>query len=106
MVTGAEARPLAPSDVWMPEQPQESSSSISAAVEVGEADPAVLLGDVGVHQPDLPGLVDDVLGPGAVLVVLPSDGTDLLLGEVVRHVAQVLLLVGEREVDHVLSGSP
>src|SRR5688500_17354804 len=28
--TGAEARPLAPSDVWIPEQPQESSSSISA----------------------------------------------------------------------------
>src|SRR4051812_26093491 len=30
IVTGADARPLAPSDVWMPEQPQESSSSISA----------------------------------------------------------------------------
>src|SRR5688572_21558984 len=28
--TGAEARPLAPSDVWMPEQPQESSSSMRA----------------------------------------------------------------------------
>ncbi len=25
--TGVEARPLAPSDVWMPEQPQASSSS-------------------------------------------------------------------------------
>src|SRR5919107_1744736 len=30
IVTGAEARPLAPSDVWMPEQPQESSSSMRA----------------------------------------------------------------------------
>src|SRR5215212_1711407 len=29
IVTGAEARPLAPSDVWMPEQPHESSSSMS-----------------------------------------------------------------------------
>src|SRR4028119_308350 len=28
--TGAEARPLAPSEVWMPEQPQESSSSMRA----------------------------------------------------------------------------
>src|SRR5918998_1157783 len=27
--TGAEARPFAPSEVWMPEQPQESSSSMS-----------------------------------------------------------------------------
>ena len=26
--TGAPARPLAPSEVWMPEQPQESSSSM------------------------------------------------------------------------------
>jgi hypothetical protein len=35
-----------------------------------------------------------------------ATGTDLLLGEVVRHVAQVLLLVGEREVDHVVLTSP
>src|SRR3712207_8000898 len=28
--TGAEARPLAPSEVWMPEQPQASSSSMIA----------------------------------------------------------------------------
>ena len=39
-----------------------------AAGEVVEAGTAVGLGDVGVHQPDLPGLVDDVLGPGAVFV--------------------------------------
>ena len=73
-----------------------------AAVEVAGAGAAVLLLDVGVHQADLPGLLDDVLRPGAVLVVLPGDGADLFLGEVVRHLAQVLLLVGEREIDHSL----
>ena len=46
-----------------------------------------------------------VLRPGAVLVVLPGDRADLLLGEVVRHLAQVLLLVGEREIDHFLRRS-
>src|SRR5688500_19886379 len=30
IVTGAEASPLAPSDVWMPEQPHDSSSSMRA----------------------------------------------------------------------------
>ena len=61
---------------------------------------AVLLGDVGVHQPDLPGLLDDVLRPGPVLVVIPSDLANVLLGEAVRELAQVLLLVGEGEVNH------
>jgi hypothetical protein len=74
-----------------------------AAVHVGRARTAVLLRDVGVHEPHFPGLLDDVLRPGAVLVVLPGLGTDLLLGEVVRHLAQRLLLVGQREVDHVLA---
>ena len=59
-----------------------------AAVEVGEAGAAVLLGHVGVHEADLVGLVDDLLGPGAVPVVLPGDGADLLLGEVVGQLAQ------------------
>src|SRR6185437_3426854 len=49
-----------------------------AAVEVAGAGAAVLLLDVGVHQADLPCFLDDVLGPGAVLVVLPGDRTDLL----------------------------
>ena len=48
------------------------------------------------------GLLDDALRPGAVLVVLPGDGADLLLREVVRQLAQALLLVGQREVDHVI----
>src|SRR4029453_10449868 len=40
--------------------------------------------------------------PGAVLVVLRGDGADLLGGEVVRKLAQRLLLVGQGEVDHCL----
>jgi hypothetical protein len=71
-----------------------------AAVEVAGSGAAVLLGDVRVHQADLPGLVDDLLWPGAIPVVLPGDRAYLLDGEVVRHLAQVQLLVGEREIDH------
>ena len=71
-----------------------------AAGEVVEARAAVLLGDVGVHQADLPGLLDDLLGPGAFLVVLPGDLADLLLGEVVGQLAEVLLLVGKGQIDH------
>src|SRR6202012_3630003 len=64
---------------------------------------AVLLGDVGVHQAELPGLLEDLLRPGSVAVELPGDWTDLLLGEAVRHLAQRLLLVGQREIDHGLA---
>jgi hypothetical protein len=71
-----------------------------AAVQVTEAGPAVFGRQMAVHQPQLPGLVDDLLGPGRVLVVLPRDGANLLLGEVVRHLAHALLLFGEREIDH------
>ena len=71
-----------------------------AAGEVVEAGAAVGLGDVGVHQPDLPGLVDHVLRPGAVLVVLPGDVAHLFLGEAVGQLAQILLLVGQGEVNH------
>ena len=70
------------------------------ARQVVEARAAVLLGRVGVHQADLPGLLDDLLGPGAFLVELPGDLAHLLLGEVVRHLPQVLLLVGKCEVNH------
>ena len=87
--TGADAR-AAPAHLLLDQ----------AAGEVVETGPAVGLGDVGVHQPDLPSLVDDVLGPGAVLVVLPGDLADLFLREVVRQLAQILLLVGQSEVNH------
>ena len=36
----------------------------------------------------------------AVDIELPCNGADFLLGEVVRHLAQCLLLVSQREVDH------
>jgi hypothetical protein len=54
---------------------------------------------VDVHQPDLEGLLDDLLRPGAVPVVVPGHRPDLLLGEVVGELSQVLLLVGQREVN-------
>jgi hypothetical protein len=57
---------------------------------------------VVVHQAELPGLLDDLVREGGVFVQLPCDGPDLLLGEVVGELANVLLLVRKREVDHCL----
>ena len=71
-----------------------------AARQIVEAGTAVGLLDVRVHEAHFPGLLDDLLGEAPVLVVLPCDGADLLLREVVRELANVLLLVGEGEVDH------
>ena len=70
------------------------------AVEGVETGAAVLLGELGVHEADLVRLLDDLLRPGGVSVVVPRDGADLLLGEVVRQLAQVFLLVGEGEINH------
>jgi hypothetical protein len=94
MFTSAIRPGAAPAELLLDQAPREE-------VEPG---PAVLLGHVGVHQPDLPGLVDDLLRPSALLVVLPGDLADLSLGEVVGELSQVLLLVSQREV-HV-SGAP
>jgi hypothetical protein len=55
---------------------------------------------VDIHEAELERLFDDLLRPGAVAVVVPGDGANLLLGEAVRELAQVLLLVGEREINH------
>src|SRR5262249_44597926 len=57
-------------------------------LEVAHARTAVALLDVGVHQAELPGLLEDLLRPRAVAVVLPGDWADLLYSEVVRHLAQ------------------
>ncbi len=40
-------------------------------------------------------------GQVPIPVVIPGDGTNLLLGEVVRHLAHAPLLVGEREINHL-----
>src|SRR5436190_7999931 len=101
---GAEARPLAIRVVPIPEHPQQLLLD-QAAGEGIEARTAVGLRDVDVHQPHLEGLLDDLLGPGAVPVVVPGDGPDLPLGEVVSELPEVLLLVGQREVNQV-GGAP
>jgi hypothetical protein len=71
-----------------------------AAREVVEVWATIGIRYVDVHQAHFPGLLDYLLRPGAVPVVIPGDGSDLLLGEVVREFAKVLLLVGQREVNH------
>jgi hypothetical protein len=54
---------------------------------------------VEVDQPELVRLRDDVGRMRRVLVVLGLSRPDLLLGELVREVAQGLLLVGQLERD-------
>ena len=104
-ITGPAPRPLQPSDVPMPEQPQFSSSATSAALEQVELGPAVLGRDVQVHQADRMRLRDHVGGMGHVDVVLGGLRPDLLLGEVVRQLAQRALLVGQGE-GHALGHGP
>ena len=69
------------------------------AVEARQAEPAVLLRDVRVHQPDLVRLGDDVGRVRLMLVVLGGLRADLLLGELPRQPAQLALLVAQRERD-------
>ena len=86
-------------EVPIPEQPQQSSSPISAPSSAPSPAPAELLGDVRVHQPDLVRLRDHVGRVRLVLVVLGRLRPDLLLGELVRQLAQRALLVRQREGD-------
>ena len=47
------------------------------AVHRGSAGPSVLLRDVGVHQPHLPGLLNDRLRPSTLAVITPGNRADL-----------------------------
>ena len=98
--TGAEARPLAISDVPMPEQPQPSSSSIRHPDSRSRPGPPYASGSSAFISPTSHAFSTMLLRPRGVAVVFPGDRADLLLGEVVRQFAQVLLLVGEGEVNH------
>ncbi len=98
---GPAARPFAPIDVPMPEQPQFELLPHEHPVERGELRAAERLRQVEVHQPELVGLGDDVGRVRLVLVVLRRLGSDLLLRELAREGAKLLLLVGERERDAV-----
>jgi hypothetical protein len=66
-------------------------------LEAAQAGPAVLLGDVEVHQPELMRLLDDVDRVRRVLVVLGSLRPDLLLGELTGERSELVLLVGQGE---------
>ena len=99
MITGPEPSPLAPIEVAIPEQPQFSSSRDEHAVEGGEAEAAEALGHVQVHQAELVRLRDHVGRVRLVLVVLGRLRPDLLLGEVARELAEVLLLLAQGERD-------
>ena len=69
------------------------------AFEAGERRPTVFLRDVNVHQPDLVRAGDQISRVRRVLVVRPFLGADLLLREIVRQLAQGLLLVGQGKGD-------
>jgi hypothetical protein len=67
------------------------------AVEQAELRSPVLGRDVDVHQPDLVRLGDHVGGVRHLVVVLGRPRPDLLRGELVRELAQRLLLLAERK---------
>ena len=97
--TGPAPRPFARIDVPMPEQPQYSSSPTSMPSNAGQAETAERLGDVQVHQAELVRLRDDVDRMRRVLVVLGRLRPDLLLGELARERAELLLLRRQGERD-------
>jgi hypothetical protein len=70
-----------------------------AAVEGAKAHAAAALRDVGVHQPKLPALLHDGVGPLAGFVVVAGGRTDDVLREIVRELLQFLLFLGELEAD-------
>ena len=67
------------------------------SLERGEARPTELDGDVEVHQPERVRLLDHLGGVAHRDVALGLERPDLLLGELAREGAQLLLLLGECE---------
>jgi hypothetical protein len=74
------------------------------AVEGAEPEAAARLGDVRVHQPELPRLLQRRVGVLARLVVVARDLADFVDGEVAGEAAEGFLFAGELEIDHV--GTP
>src|SRR5207248_1963709 len=72
-----------------------------AVVEAAAAEPAVRLGDLDVHEPGVPGLLQDLLGELAGLVEVSRLGDDLLAREVTRGLGEGLLLFGEAQIHAV-----
>ncbi len=60
-----------------------------------EAHPAVLLGDRYAEQPELLHLLDDRLGEAVLVVVVLGVRDDLLVRELVDHLADRALFVGD-----------
>ena len=71
-----------------------------AVRQARQAEAAVGLGELAVHEPRLPPLLADLLGERPVLVQLAGDRDDLLAREVARRFTELLFLVGELEVGH------
>src|SRR5207302_6635072 len=64
-----------------------------------ESGSAVLLGyERGRAQAELVRFLDDLIGKILTLVVMSGDGADLLLGELVGEAPDLLLLLGQREI--------
>ena len=96
--TGVIARPLAASEVPIPEQPQPNSSSIRQPERKSSPGPPYSSGTWVFINPTSQAL--SMISCGQVPSLSYSQATlrISLLGEVVRQLAQVLLLVGQREV--------
>src|SRR5437667_12685062 len=71
--------------------------------DVVEADAAVLLGDGATEQTERRHLAQHVLREGLAAIALPRTRRDLLVREVLRELANRLLLCGEVEVNEAES---
>src|SRR5262249_17487892 len=69
-----------------------------AVVEATAAEPAVRLGDLDVHEPGLPGLLQDLARELAGIIVVRGARHDLLAGEVARGLDEGILFFAEAEV--------
>ena len=70
------------------------------ALEEPAALTPVFCGEGEVHDPFVPGSLENVEGQLVLFVVMPGDGEDLVDGKTARLVSQFNLFRGEREIQH------
>jgi len=73
--------------------------SDQTTIQSAKTHTAILLGDVKIHEAGLVSLLQDWPGVLPGPVVVRSHRDNLVLGELLRQVQELLLLLGDREVE-------